>query len=219
MITVVIADDHHLVREGIRSLINNAGDMEVVGEAADGMETLEMVQSLKPSVLVIDIAMPRLNGVQAIEQIQGLDLDPKPNIVILSMHSNEIIIRKALQKGAKSYLLKDSLKEELLMAIRAASRGGTYLGPSVSETIMAGMSDSWQELEEDDQLISLTRREKQLLQLICEGHTNNEMAKLMHISVKTVERHRANLMSKLNVNNLVGLIRVAVRHGLIIIEE
>lgn len=217
MISIVVADDHHLVREGIRALIEKASDMMVVGEAADGLQAVEMVHSLQPSVLVMDIAMPRLNGVQAIDQIQALEV--KPNIVILSMHSNEMLVRRVLQRGAKGYLLKDSVKEELLLAIRAASRGATYLSPTISEAIMADVYNPGDNGDENDPLVPLTNRESQLLQLICEGYTNIEMAKMMHLSIKTVERHRANLMAKLNAHNLVELIRVAIRHGLIIIDE
>jgi DNA-binding NarL/FixJ family response regulator len=217
MITVVVTDDHHLVREGIRALLEKAHDMEVVGEAADGLQAIELVQSLNPGVLVMDIAMPRLNGMQALEQIQTLN--QKTKIVILSMYSNETLVRKALQKGAKGYLLKDSVKEELLLAIRAASHGAIYLSPTISEAIFADVYSPEEATGENDSLIPLTNREIQLLQLISEGCTNSEMAERMHLSIKTVERHRANLMTKLNARNLVELIRIAIRHGLILMDE
>lgn len=217
MITIVVAEDHHLVREGIRALIEKADDMAVVGEAADGMQAIELVESLHPNVLLMDIAMPRLNGVQAIEKLQTMG--QTTNVLILTMHSNEMLVRRVLQKGAKGYLLKDSLKEELLLAIRAASRGATYLSPAVSEAVLAEVPEQDDEGGDSDLAIPLTKRESQMLQLICEGHTNTEMAKLMHLSIKTVERHRANLMSKLNAHNLVELIRVAIKHGLILIDE
>lgn len=217
MITVVVTDDHHLVREGIRALIEKASDMKVVGEAADGLQAIELVQTLNPNVLVMDIAMPRLNGVQAIEQIQTVN--PQTRIVILSMYSNETLVRKALQKGAKGYLLKDSVKEELLLAIRAASHGAIYLSPTISETLFADVYSPDEDSGINDTLIPLTDREIQLLQLISEGHTNSEMAEKLHLSIKTVERHRANLMSKLNARNLVELIRIAIKHGLILMDD
>ena len=217
MITVVVTDDHHLVREGIRALIEKASDMKVVGEAADGQQAIELVQSLNPCVLVMDIAMPHLNGLQAIEQIQTLN--QKTNIVILSMYSNETLVRKTLQKGAKGYLLKDAVKEELLLAIRAASHGAMYLSPTISETIFADGYSPDKDAGASDALLPLTPREIQLLQLISEGCTNSEMAEKMHLSIKTVERHRANLMTKLNARNLVELIRIAIKHGLILMDE
>lgn len=215
MITVVVTDDHHLVREGIRALIETADDMEVIGEAVDGLQAIELVQSLHPSVLVMDMAMPRLNGVQTLEQMQALNQTTK--VVILSMYSNETLVWKALQKGAKAYLSKESVKEELLLAIRAADRGAVYLSPTISETILADVATADEAPGEQGSL--LTKREIQLLQLISEGYTNSEMAKKMYLSIKTVERHRANLMAKLNAHNLVELIRIAIKRRLILIDE
>ena len=217
MITVVIADDHHLVREGLRALLEKGDDIKVIGEAADGLQALELVQTLEPNVLVMDIAMPRMNGVQAVEQIHKLG--KKTNIIILSMHSNETIVRRALQKGAKGYLLKDSFKEELLLAVQATNRGATYLSSAISEALLADVYNPEDSNEEIEPLIPLTNRESQLLQLISNGYTNAEMAELMHVSIKTIERHRQNLMTKLNAHNLVDLIRIAIKHGLILIDD
>ena len=212
MINVVIADDHNLVREGIRALLEKAEDITVVGEAQDGEEALALVQAKQPGVLVMDIAMPGMNGIQVLEKLRELALPT--HVVILSMYVDEIFVRQALQNGAKGYLLKGSFKEELLLTIRAASRGATYLSPSVSETALTPPSSS--DASPADQL---TPREHELLQLICQGHTNAEIADLMNVSIKTVERHRTNLMTKLDVRNIVELIRVAVRHKLIVLDE
>jgi DNA-binding NarL/FixJ family response regulator len=212
MINVVIADDHNLVREGIRALLEKTEDITVVGEAENGQEALALVQAKLPDVLVMDIAMPGMNGIQVLEQLREIDLPTQ--VVILSMYADEIFVRQALQNGAKGYLLKGSFKDELLLTIRAASRGATYLSPSVSETVLAPPSSSAPSPADQ-----LTPRELELLQLIGKGHTNAEIADLLSVSIKTVERHRTNLMTKLDARNIVELIRVAVRHRLIILDE
>lgn len=212
MINVIIADDHNLVREGIRALLEKAEDIAVVGEAENGKEALELVLAKQPTVLVMDIAMPGMNGIQVLEKLREANLPT--HVVILSMYADEIFVRQALQNGAKGYLLKGSFKEELLLTVRAASRGATYLSPSVSETVLTPPSS--QTPSPADQL---TPRELELLQLIGKGHTNAEIADLLSISIKTVERHRTNLMTKLDARNIVELIRVAVRHRLIILNE
>lgn len=217
MIRVVVAEDHHLVRQGIRALIEKASDMEVIGEATDGNEAVELVSALTPDVLVLDIAMPHLNGIQAIEKLRPMSLSTQ--VVILSMYSDSILVQQALQTGVKGYLLKDSVTEELLLAIRAASRGATYLSPAISNKLVADVLVSQTDPEIVDPYTMLTQREREVLQLIAEGHTNNTIAKIMNISVKTVERHRTNLMSKLDVHNLVELIRFAIKHKLILLDE
>lgn len=219
MIRVIVADDHHLVREGIRALLEKADDIEVVGEAADGQEAVDLVQRANPDVLVMDIAMPRLNGIQAIAQLRTLGTSART--VILSMYSDEILVRQAIQNGAKGFLLKGSVSDELLLAIRAASRGAVYLSPAISETALSDVSSAPagtgpKAQGPGDQL---TPREREMLQLISEGYTNNRIAEALGISVKTVERHRTNLMAKLNAHNLVELIRVAMKHGLIRLQD
>ncbi len=217
MIRVIVADDHHLVLEGIRALLEKADDIEVVGQAVDGHEAIELVQRLTPDVLVMDIAMPRLNGIQAVEQLRALGTPTR--IVILSMYSEEILVRQALQHGAKGFLLKGSVSEELLLAIRAASRGAVYLSPAISETVMSDASTAQPSAKTPGPGDQLTPRERQMLQMISEGYTNSKMAEAMGISVKTVERHRTNLMAKLDAHNLVELIRVAMKHGLIRLHD
>ncbi len=216
MIRVAVADDHHLVRAGIRALLEKAGDIEVVGEAVDGLEALELLEAVVPDVLVMDIAMPRLNGIEAVERIQELGLETK--VVILSMYSNELLVRQALQRGARGYLLKESVTNELLLAIRAASGGGTYLSPAISEALLPEALMSAAE-EESPDFDPLTPREREVLLLIGAGNTNQAIARQLGISVKTVERHRANLMGKLGVNNLAELIRLAIKRGLIQLDE
>lgn len=216
MIRVIVADDHNLVREGICALLEKAGGFEIVGEAEDGWEAVEMAQHLKPDVGVIDIAMPRLNGIQAAEQIRALGLPTR--IVILSMYSDEVLVRQALQHGARGFLLKGSFKEELLLAVQAVHRGATYLSPAVSETVLSDVA--YPAAHPLPHLpIQLTPREHEVLQLISEGHTNAEIAEALEVSVKTIERHRTSLMSKLDVRNVVELIRAALKHRLIVFDE
>ncbi|MGA9351021.1 MAG: response regulator transcription factor [Anaerolineae bacterium] len=217
MIRVIVADDHHLVRQGIRALLERADDIEVVGEAADGQEAVELVQRLAPDVLVIDIAMPRLDGTQATERVRALGVATQ--VVILSMHSDETLVRQTLRSGARGYLLKRSVTEELMLAVRAAVRGEIYLSPALSvsflDEFLAVQADSEERRPSD----LLTPREREVLQLIAEGHTNTAIAQMMNVTVKTVEKHRANLMSKLNVHDVAGLVRMAIKHGLVFLDE
>lgn len=213
MIRVIIADDHHLVREGLRALLENAADIEVIGEAATGQEAVELAEALQPHVVIMDIAMPRLDGIQASEKILALDIHTA--IVILSMHSDTIVARQLLRQGVKGYLLKRSIGEELLLAVRAASQGELYLSPAISETVLSSLLAPSTEEPPQDAGELLSPREREVLQLIAEGHTNNAIADILTISVKTVEKHRSNLMSKLDVHDLPSLIRTAIKHGLI----
>jgi len=216
-IRVLIAEDHHLVREGIRSLLEKAEDIEVVGEAADGQEAVELTERLGPDVVVMDIAMPRMDGSQALVRVRAMGAATQ--VVMLSMYSDEALVRQALRHGAKGYLLKRSVTEELLLAIRAASQGDTYLSPAISGPIIADSLALQADAETLGPSAQLTPREREVLQLVSEGRTNAAIAETMKISVKTVEKHRANVMSKLNVHDLAGLMRAAIKHGLVFLEK
>jgi DNA-binding NarL/FixJ family response regulator len=216
MIRVILADDHHLVRKGIRALLEKSEDIQVIGEAEDGLQAVELAERLLPDVLVMDIAMPRMNGIQATERICAT---LATQVVILSMHSDETLVKYALRNGAKGYLLKHSVTEELLLAVRAASRGETYLSPAISRIVLheflAQPADSTPSSAFDE----LSPREREVLQLVAEGHTNTAIAQAMNLSVKTVEKHRASLMSKLDVHDVAGLTRIAIKHGLVFPDE
>ena len=216
MINVIVADDHHLVRQGIRALLEKADDIRVIGEAADGLEAVELVERLTPDVLVMDLAMPRLNGTQATARVSALGV--KTRVVILSMHSDRILVRQALRNGAMGYLLKRSVTEELLLAIRAAKRDEIYLSPAVSQSVVTNFVARQPEAQETG-FDRLTSREREVLQLVAEGNTNRAIAGMLHVSVKTVEKHRANLMSKLGVRDVAGLTRLAIKHGLVFLDD
>ncbi|MBX3036077.1 MAG: response regulator transcription factor [Anaerolineales bacterium] len=212
MIRVLLAEDHVMVRAGLQALLERAKDIKVIGEASNGQEAIDLTIAHKPDVLVLDIMMPRLNGIQAAEQIRNLKLGVK--ILFVSMYSDAGLVRQALQTGAKGYVLKTSAGEELLQAIRAVAKGETYLGETISSMTME--NSFHQNMKQVDNLLELlSPREKEILQLIAEEHTSSEVANILSISEKTVEKHRANMMEKLQVRNLAGLVRLAIKHGLI----
>lgn len=217
MIKVVIADDHHLFRQSIKSLLETTDDIDVVGEASDGQETLKLIQRERPDVALVDIAMPLLNGIETTRRIRSLDAGTR--VVILSMYSDEVMVHQALKSGAKGYLLKRSLMEELLLAIRSASIDEVYLSPTIAKTVLTGYLQN----ETDDQTLSpvdqLSSREREVLQLIAEGHTNQAAAHILNISAKTVETHRTNLSKKLEARNLPDLVRIALKHRLTFLDE
>lgn len=216
MIRVIIADDHHLVRQGIRALLDGSDDVQVIGEAEDGQQALELAQELKPEVVIMDISMPRLDGAQATERLLALDLPTE--VVILSMHADQYLAEQLLRVGAKGYLLKASITEELLLAIRSASQGKTYLSPAISQAVLSSLMNPEREVGASHPSELLTSREREVLQLIAEGYTNNAIAKELTISIKTVEKHRSNLMAKLDVNDLASLMKVAIKYKLVFLE-
>jgi RNA polymerase sigma factor (sigma-70 family) len=213
MIHVLIAEDHLMVRAGIRALLEKAGDMHVVGEASNGQEAIEMTEILKPDVLIMDIMMPRMNGIQAAENIRELKLPTY--ILLLSMYSDEGFIQQALQNGVKGYVLKSSVSDELLQAVRTVAGGKTFFSSPIAEIVSESAISLRSALQDGDAFSSLSPREKEILQLIAEGYTSAEIGKMLFISEKTVEKHRTKLMEKLNVRNLAGLVRLAVKYHLV----
>lgn len=217
MIRIVIADDHHLVRQGIRSLLEKETDIQIIAEASDGVEAVEQVQQRRPDVLVIDLSMSRMNGIQAIEQIRQRRIPTR--ILMLSVHTDRHLVQQALRAGANGYLLKSALLEELLLAVRAAYKGHSYLSPEISQVVLSDFTaDRISSSREATPLGELTFREREVLKLIAEGHTNNDIAEMLHISLRTVQKHRTNLMDKLNIHNIAGLTRTAIKYGLVNLE-
>lgn len=217
MIRVVIADDHTLVRKGIRALLEQTHDIEVVGEAADGHEAINLVHRLTPDVLLIDISMPRLNGTQTIERIRVRHITT--HVVILSMHFDDALVRQTFRQGAKGYVVKQSITDDLLLAVRAAACGEMFLSPEIPTSIIDDLSMREHEFEPLNPIDRLSPREREVLQLVAEGHTNISTAHEMNISVKTVEKHRASLMSKMDVRDMAGLMREAFKYKFIFIDE
>jgi two-component system, NarL family, response regulator NreC len=215
MIRVLIAEDHLLVRAGIRALLEKPGDISILGEASNGQEAVDLARELKPDVLIMDIMMPRLNGIQAAEIIQSQKL-PTP-ILLLSMYSDAGFVHKALQCGVKGYVLKSSVSDELLQAVRTVAGGNRFLSDPISELIEEGTVNSYTS-SDDDPFTSLSPREKEVMKLIAEGYTSIEIGKLLFISDKTVEKHRERLMKKLNIRNLAGLVRLAIKYHLVDVE-
>lgn len=210
-ISVLLADDHTLVLAGIRGLLTKLDGVEVVGEAADGHQTLRLAETLRPDIVLLDIGMPGLNGLEVAERLHRLD--PAIRVVILSMHASEEYVLRALRAGAAGYLLKDSAVTELEVAVRSVARGETYLSPPVSKRVVDDYVSRTGGVP--DPLAVLTARQREILQMVAEGHTSKEIAQSLGLSYRTIETHRNQLMKRLGVTDLTGLVRFAVRAGLV----
>jgi two-component system response regulator NreC len=211
-IRLLLADDHTILRDGIRALLEDQTDIEVVGEAEDGQTTVRMVSQLQPDVVVMDIAMPLLNGLEATRQIRR-DY-PEVKVLILTMHENEEYIRQVLAAGALGYVLKDAAARDLIGAIRAVNQGEAVLSPAITRLVIEDYL-RWGDLRPQDASDGLTSREREVLQLIAEGYTNKDMAEILCLSVKTVQTHRTNLMAKLDLHDRGELIKYAIQKKII----
>jgi two-component system response regulator NreC len=209
---VLLADDHGIVRRGLRSLLEEAG-LLVVAEAADGLEALRLTEEYRPDLLIVDIGMPKLSGLEVAARSQKLERPPA--VIILSMHADESYIIRALAAGARAYLLKDATDEDLLPAVRAVTSGKPFFSPGVTSVLVEDYVRTLQKRGLDDSYLLLTDREKEVLYLLAEGRSNKEVATLLDVGVSTVETHRGNLMQKLNLHNTAEIVLYAVRKGLI----
>jgi two-component system response regulator NreC len=215
-IRVLLADDHTIVRKGLRSLLDGEAEIEVVGEAEDGREALEKAQQLLPDVVLMDITMPALNGLEATRQIKKLF--PKMKVLILTMHATEEYILQILRAGASGYVVKQAAPTELVSAIRAVYRGDSFLSPSISRKVIEEYIRQTEAMVEENSYDRLTDREREVLQLIAEGCSSREIAERLHISEKTVRAHRAHLMDKLDIHSIAELTQYAIRKGVIGLE-
>lgn len=211
---VLLADDHGIVRRGLRSLIESQSGLEIVGEASDGLEALRLCAEFRPDILILDVAMPKMNGIEVASRVQKLDRPPR--VIVLSMHTDESYIIRALAAGARGYLLKDATDEDLLPAIRSVVSGKPYFSPAVTAVLMEDYVRQLQARGLTDTYHLLTSREREVLQLLAEGRSNKEVATLLDLGVSTVETHRANLMQKLNLHNTAEIVLYAVRKGIIV---
>ena len=212
-IRVLLADDHTLIRAGLRMVVTSQPDLTVIGEANDGREAVAMAEKLKPDVVVMDIGMPSLNGIEACRQIN--DSFPHTRVVMLSMHSDEGYVLRALKAGAKGYLLKDSAEADLANAIRAVVAGKSFFSPAVGKVLLEDYLRKLERTGAEDSFGLLSPREREVLQLVAEGKSSKEVANLLGLSVYTIETHRAKVMQKLNLHNIPELILYAVRKGVI----
>jgi DNA-binding NarL/FixJ family response regulator len=211
-VRILLADDHTILRDGIRALLEDEPDMLVIGEAEDGRTAVKMACQLKPDLVLMDIAMPLLNGLEATRQIKREC--PQVNVLILTMHENEEYIRQVLASGAMGYILKDAAARELLEAIHAVQRGEAVLSPAITRLVIENYL-RWGDLQNEDNPHGLTPREREVLQLIAEGYSTRQIAEILSISVKTVQAHRTNLMSKLDLHDRADLIKYAIQRKII----
>lgn len=212
-IKVVVADDHAIVREGVRMILAKERDIEVVGEAADGAQALQLVETAKPEVVVMDISMPGMGGIEATQKVK--ERYPKVNVLALTMHEDESYVFQLLRAGASGYVLKRAAAHDLVQAVRAAAKGEAFLYPSVARKVVEDYLKRVEAGEEKERYDGLTQREKEVLTLIAQGLSNQEIADKLYISIKTVQTHRAHILEKLNLHDRTELVRYAIRKGLI----
>jgi len=210
---LVIAEDHTILREGLRALLSSTPDLEVIGEAKNGFSAIRCVETMKPDLVLMDLSMPRTSGMDAIREIKRRFPDTK--ILTLTIHDEDEYILAALQAGADGYVLKDATQAELMMAIKTVLMGKSYLSPGVSEKVINGYLEGRRTLKPKSAWDTITQRERETLKLIAEGYKNREIADYLCISVKTVEKHRANLMKKLDLHTASALTAFAIEKGLV----
>jgi DNA-binding NarL/FixJ family response regulator len=211
--SIVLAEDHRLLREGLKALLNFDEGLQVVGEAENGIEAIKCVEKHKPNLILLDLSMPKMSGLSVIKELKSRF--PKIKILALTIHESDQYVLEAFQSGADGYCLKDASRDELLIAIRSVLDGKTYISPGISESVMEGYLEGKKTLKTSTAWDSITQREKEVLKLIGEGHRNKDIAELLSISVKTVEKHRANLMRKLNLHNVSALTAYAIEKKLV----
>jgi two-component system, NarL family, response regulator NreC len=208
VIKILVADDHAIVRQGLKLILSANSDLQVVGEAGNGREAVDLAQKLQPDMVLMDVAMPELNGIEATRRL--IASTPRIRVLVLSMHKEPTYVREILKAGARGYILKDAIDTELLSAVRAVARGDGYISPAVSGALLGDYRNNV-----TDPTDLLSSREREVLQLIAEGKTNKEIATRLNLSVYTVDSHRGKVMDKLNLHSTGELVRFAVRHGLV----
>jgi DNA-binding NarL/FixJ family response regulator len=211
--SIVIAEDHRILREGLKALLSSESELFVAGEAEDGKEAIKLVSSINPDIILMDLSMPKVHGLEAIREIRKIS--PSTKILVLTVHNDDEYISTTLQAGAHGYVLKQASFDELLISIKTVLRGKPYLSPAISETIITGYLHGKKSSEVKSAYDTLTARERETLKLIAEGARNKDIADFMGISVKTAEKHRSNLMKKLNLHSVSAITAFAAKKGLI----
>jgi DNA-binding NarL/FixJ family response regulator len=210
---ILITEDHQMLREGLKAILGSRDDLNIVGEAADGLEAIRKIKRLQPDLMLLDLSMPRLNGLSVLADAKADQ--PELKILVLTIHESDRYVMEAFAAGANGYASKNDSREELLVAIDSVLSGNVYLSPSISKNVLDGFLANWKRRDPDVVWDRISQREKEILKLLAEGYTNKEIAGMLYISVKTVEKHRANIMTKLDMHNVAQLTALAVRKGLV----
>ena len=210
---VVIVEDHKLFREGLKSMLADKTGMEVVGEAGDGLEAIRIVKKIRPDIMLLDLSMPKMNGISVMKEIKSQF--PEIKIMALTIHESDQYVLEAFEAGADGYCLKDAGRNELMVAVDSVLQGKRYISPSISGSVLEGYLTGRKKLKSQTSWDTITQREREVLKLLGEGYQNKEISDMLFISVKTVEKHRANIMNKLDLHNAAALTAYAIEHGLV----
>ncbi len=210
---VIIVEDHKLFREGLKSILSDKAGLEVVGEAGDGLEAIRTVKKCQPDIMLLDLSMPKMNGISVMREIKSQF--PEIKIMALTIHESDQYVLEAFEAGADGYCLKDAGRNELMVAVESVLQGKRYISPSVSDNVLEGYLTGRKKLKSKTSWDTITQREREVLKLLGEGYQNKEISDMLHISVKTVEKHRANIMNKLDLHNAAALTAFAIDHGLV----
>jgi len=210
---IFIAEDHQLFREGLKAMLNKREDLEIVGEAEDGLEAVRRIRKAKPELVLLDLSMPKMGGISVMKEVKR-EL-PETRILALTIHESDQYVLEAFESGADGYCIKDASRKELMLAIDSLLEGKTYISPGISDQVMEGYLSGRKTLKENSRWDTVTQREREVLKLLAEGYTNKEIGEFLHISVKTVEKHRANLINKLDLHNIAQLTAFAIENGLV----
>ncbi|MCF8111031.1 MAG: response regulator transcription factor [Desulfobacteraceae bacterium] len=210
---IVIVEDHRLFREGLKAMLDGIKDLEVVGEAEDGLEALDILRENPPDLLLLDLSMPRLGGISVLNEVKRLH--PQVAVLALTIHESDQYVLEAFNAGVNGYCIKDASREELLVAINSVLKGRTYISPGIADNVLEGYIEGRKRMKTRSVWDSITRREREVLKLLAEGYLNREIAEMLHISTKTVEKHRANIMNKLDLHSTAALTSFAIEQGLV----
>ena len=210
---VIIVEDHKLFREGLKSILSDKAGLEVVGEAGDGLEAIRTVKKCQPEIILLDLSMPKMNGISVMREIKSQF--PETKIMALTIHESDQYVLEAFEAGADGYCLKDAGRNELMVAVDSVLQGKRYISPSISDSVLEGYLSGHKKLKSKTAWDTITQREREVLKLLGEGYQNKEISDMLHISVKTVEKHRANIMNKLDLHNAAALTAYAIEQGLV----